>query len=149
MNPFWTRYLSVSIVVLFAMGLAFAFAPLIPAFAGPLDALDTFLLGAPAVDPVFRNFTYGVIGAVTAGWAVTVWFVGRNALVRGERWAWFAVAESVGLWFVLDVAASLAAGAWVNAAMNTVFLLVLLAPPLIALRPGAPGGVTASATRAA
>ena len=43
--------------------------------------------------------------------------------------------EGVAIWYVLDMAVSLSAGVWINAVMNTVFFVALLAPPLIALRP--------------
>lgn len=138
MNTFWTRYLAIAIAGFFLMGLGFTFLPMIPAMDGMFGMLDTFLLGNPIADPEFerfRDFAYGLMGAVTAGWAVTIYFVAQNSLFRGERWGWFAVTEGVIVWYVLDTVASLAAGMPANALMNTVYLVVVLAPPLIALRP--------------
>ena len=76
MNIFWTHYLTVAIAGFFAMGLGFTFVPMIPALDGLMGFLDAFLLGAAILDPEFarfRDFAFGVIGGLTAGWAVTIY----------------------------------------------------------------------------
>ena len=146
MNIFWTRYLTVAIAGFFAMGFGFTFVPMIPALDGLMGFLDAFLLGAAILDPEFarfRHFAFGVIGGLTAGWAVTIYFVAKFALFKGERWGWFAVTEGLIVWYVLDTWASLAAGMATNAVMNTLYAAAVLAPPLIALRPRQQGDVGA------
>jgi len=138
MSTFWTRYFTVAIAGFFAMGLGFTFLPMIPAFAGLIKFLDVFLMGEVITDPEFarfRNFALGVIGGLTAGWAVTIYFVAKFALFKGERWGWIVVTEGLIFWYVLDTVASLAAGMATNALMNTVYAAVFLVPALIALRP--------------
>jgi hypothetical protein len=84
-------------------------------------------------------FVYGVLGAVMIGWGVTLGWIARVPLRRGEAWAWWATAVPLVAWFVPDTSRSLLAGAWQNALLNVVFAAMFV-PPLVGLRPGRPEG---------
>ena len=81
----------------------------------------------------YLGFVYGVLGAVMAGWSVALLAIVHGPFRHGERWAWGAVAASLGLWFVADTTFSLASGFPGNVALNCIFAVVL-AIPLIATR---------------
>jgi len=83
----------------------------------------------------------GIAGAVMAGWGLTMWclstHIGPAQPMAGRR----ILLPGLVLWFVLDGAASVMAGAWFNTILNTAVLAVLLA---LILRPaGAPPQRTA------
>ena len=73
-------------------------------------------------------FIYGVLGAVLAGWMVTVAGIAAGPLRSGERWACPVLAISLGTWFALDTGLSLAVGFWQHAVFNLFFLTCLGLP---------------------
>lgn len=86
-----------------------------------------------AADIAFQNWLYGVVGAVMAGWSLTVAFIAYFPFRAGERWAWPALGIAVVVWFVLDTGISWLHGVTVNVLFNTV-LLIAFGVPLIASR---------------
>ena len=82
----------------------------------------------------YATFIYGVLGAVIVGWMVTIGAIVRGPLRRGEPWAWWAVAISVGVWFLLDTGISIVLGFVSHGIFNLGFLAAL-AVPLVQLRP--------------
>jgi hypothetical protein len=93
--------------------------------------------GLSGVEEDFLTFNQTLIGALTAGLGLAVFWLAREAVARGERWGWVAIATSVGLWFVVDSAASVATGFERNAVCNVVLVAPLL-PLLWLTRPAAP-----------
>ena len=85
--------------------------------------------GAPEGMAVYQRFALGVMGALTAGWGVT----GLQ-----QRWAWWALAEGVAVWFILDVGICLWLGVTTNVLFN-VALAVLLAVTLAGVYRGTAG----------
>lgn len=85
--------------------------------------------GAPASLGAYQTFALGVMGGLTAGWGVTGLFVAWFGVGHQQRWAWWALAEGVTVWFVLDTGLCLWLGVTTNVLFNTV-LAVLLAVPL-------------------
>jgi hypothetical protein len=81
----------------------------------------------------FQNWVFGVIGTVTIGWGVILFFVVYHPLKRREQWAWNALAVSIIVWFVLDTGVSLYHGVVLNAIANTGFF-ILFVIPLIKLK---------------
>lgn len=79
----------------------------------------------------------GIAGAVLAGWGATLLGLARQLGEAGLRPIAGLLAAPVILWFLLDGAASWAAGAPLNIVLNLPYLL-LLAGPLLALRSAAP-----------
>lgn len=119
-----------------AFGLAFVVLP------GPIEGLfNRMIFGSAAAPETFSaeardyiRFSYGVIGAVMAGWMALIGAIALGPLRRGERWAWEALAGSIAFWFVVDTAHSLATGYPENALLNVGFVIAF-AVPLYALRP--------------
>jgi hypothetical protein len=81
----------------------------------------------------FQNWMFGVMGTVTIGWGVLLFFVVYHPLKRRERWAWNALVVSIVVWYVLDTIVSLYHGVVLNVISNTVFL-ILFAIPLVKLK---------------
>lgn len=81
----------------------------------------------------FVHFTFGVLGAVCAGWAATMYYQVKNSFMTRDIRVWNSLAFSIGLWFTLDSSFSVAMGYWPNAALN-VDLALLFAIPLLASR---------------
>ena len=132
---FWVRWLSVGLIGVGIFGLSLVILP------GPMQALfNVVAFGVPQAPVAFGSqeieylgFVYGVLGAVMAGWSIALLAIVRGPFGRGERWAWGAVAGSLGFWFVVDTTFSLVSDFPGNAVLNCIFALVL-AVPLIATR---------------
>ncbi len=103
-----------------------------PAFALMNKLIDpAFWRSAP--DESMRKFqawSYAVMGAVMAGWGLTVAILAWQAFPGRQAWAWWAIAGGLGLWFLLDTAQSLRHRVYANAAINLA-VLVALAIPLV------------------
>jgi hypothetical protein len=128
----WHKLLLLSLAgqVLLGIGLTVAgtsalFAPLNDGIAADIWGNT----GAPEGMAVYQQFALGVMGAVTAGWGVTGLFLAWFGIGRQQRWAWWALAEGVTVWFVLDTGLCLWLGVTTNVLFNTV-LAILLAVPL-------------------
>ncbi len=140
MPSFWSRWLFAVAVVTSAAGLALALAAGTPALAWMERALlEPFFGGVAPGAPVvaFERFLFGVVGGVMAGWGALGAAVARGPFARGERWAWWGLALSVGAWFLIDTAASALAGVWINVAGNVLFLAAYDIP-LLATAPWTP-----------
>lgn len=74
-----------------------------------------------------------MLGATMACWALSMLLVVHFPLRAGERWAWWCVAGSTGLWFCVDTALSAAHGAQVNVAFNVAAGLMIGLPLLLCL----------------
>lgn len=98
---------------------------------GDTGYVDSF--GDEARD--YLRLNQAIMGAVTAGLGLAGFWLARVPIVRGERWAWNALATSIGLWFVVDVAGSVAAGYPRNVGFNVILVLPLL-PLLWLTHPG-------------
>jgi len=134
---FCRRWLIALAWAMAAFGLLFAFfnqtAPFDWLFNHRVNRLF-FAEGIPqADDKAFQRWVYGVLGAVLAGWAVSMALVAHFGLRSKARWVWQCYAAGVGLWFVVDTAISIAFGMWLNALFNLI-LLALVAVPLWAIR---------------
>lgn len=137
-SRFWTNWMVVWTEAVIAFGLALMVVRLVAqdlfwwVVYGSTDTPSGFT--PEALD--YQRWVTALTGALTAGWMVLVWFVVRHALARGQRWAWTAVVASIGTWFVLDSAASIALGFGENAILN-VALVASVGPALLGTRPRA------------
>jgi hypothetical protein len=134
-SAFWCNWL---IVVAAAVSLFSALLLLAPPLGQQVfDAIYFFTLEPqpPAAERerAYLRFTNGVLGAVMIGWMTLIAIVANDPFRRGEPWAWTAIAASVGAWYVIDTAFSLAHGIVGNALLNTV-IFVGFALPLAATR---------------
>ncbi len=125
-------------LVALAAGVALA-GFLLAAFpaSGPVNALVNGFAdpvfwptrGPPPSMVAYRNWVFGVTGAVMGGWGMLMVWVVLGPFRKRRRWAWFAIALPLSCWYVVDTLASLAHGVVSNAILNTGLLLLFL-PPL-------------------
>lgn len=129
----WIRWLEVALIIVLTYGVMLVVAGTVAGSLfsvlgfGPPDAVDN-----DAVHDYLR-LPYLVLGAVLAGWVLTMLQLVRGPLRDGARWVVPVLLRSLALWFVLDTGMSLALGFPTHAAFNVPFALAL-AVPLIRLR---------------
>lgn len=75
---------------------------------------------------VMYDFMRGPLGGTMAGAYLLQTVLVAIPLRRGEVWAWWAIASSMGLWFVVDSATSISHGAWFNVWRINTFSLVTM-----------------------
>ena len=133
---FWRRWLTlwcagvgVFGLVLYGVGFAATTAPAAAVFA---------LLGNPLpLEPDrYLRFATSLMGAVSLGWAMTLYVACRAAwrlTGAASVAAWRGLTLAAFVWFVIDSNASIANGFPLNAVSNT-GLLVLFLIPLLASR---------------
>ena len=97
---------------------------------GPDPSIDT----AEVRD--YLRLPYMVLGAVMAGWTLSMIQLVRGPLREGSSWAFANLVRSLALWFVLDTGMSFVLGHPTHALFNIPFA-VALAIPLLSLRPRA------------
>lgn len=130
---FGRKYYTLFGVYLILLGLVLALAP----HSKPVEfvfnsRIDPTFFGdspKPSAFLDYQAWIYGLLGATVAGWGLMIMFVGRFGVGRGEKWAWWAIALSFGLWYLVDTGISAAYGVGFNVAFNTI-LLVAAAIPL-------------------
>lgn len=129
----WIRWLEVVLVIVLAYSLLLVVAgsvagSLFSALGfGPPDAIDTDKVRT------YLRLPYMVLGAVLAGWVLTMMQLARGPLRDGATWVVPLMARSLTLWFVLDTGMSLALGFPAHALFNLSFGMAL-AIPLVKLR---------------
>ena len=103
-----------------------------------LDAMSRTFLGSPDAlaihgEEVVRFF--GLISGISAGvslaWTVALSFIVVGPFRQCTRWAWWAIAASTLVWFVVDSGRSIATG-FADNAMYNVLWLTMYAIPLAA-----------------
>jgi hypothetical protein len=136
-ETFLDRWLLIACVLCGLLGLMWvvigSFDPI-----GLWDGLlaDAFYDGrTPETVERFRRFILGPFGATTAAAFLALAAIVRYPFRRREPWAFFAVAGSVWLWFLVDSAASLYHGALFNVVLVNIPCVVLLSIPLVGLYP--------------
>lgn len=128
-SVFWWRWLLLVTIGVFLFGLGFIFLPDV------MQGLFNWMFyGVPearfdAEATHYIKFTYGVLGAVMAGWMAALLSILLRSFRRGEREAWDTIALSMVVWFIIDTPFSLSMGFPQNAIFNVLFL-VLFAVPL-------------------
>lgn len=129
-TTFFWRWLIFVIIGTFIFGLSMI---LLPDVIGGL--FNAMFFPNTDVDQIFSEtarhylqFTYGVLGAVMAGWASLMLYIVLRPFRRGEREAWNMIATSMLIWFVIDSAYSLYMGYIPNVVLNMVFLILYLIP---------------------
>jgi len=134
-STFWRRWMMVVTLSMVMMGLVMVFVPTV---FQPLQASyynNYFDYNAYSTisdeDYRFQIFLYGVSGAVLASWALVMFFLVRFPLSQGHKWAWFAIALSLIVWFIGDGYASIATGFVVHVALN-LSMLIMIGIPLLA-----------------
>ncbi len=101
---------------------------------GP-TALFLDLIGKPWPDAPGEHlrFAFGLMGAITIGWAITLYTLLRAAWSLDKqttRPLWRGAAIAIAVWYVIDSYVSIATGFPLNAVSNTVLALGLFIPLL-------------------
>jgi hypothetical protein len=130
MFDFFRVWLIVVAVGMAIYGIATALFAGAPLFAGMNSAIDPAFWKTSPDDATrqFQAWIYAVMGAVMAGWGLTVTILVWQAFSSRQAWVWWSIAAGVGLWFVLDTGQSLRHGVYANAVINTAILLALGIP---------------------
>jgi hypothetical protein len=81
----------------------------------------------------YIRFANGIIGAVMAGWMLTIILLARGPFMTGEHYAWQAIAWPLVGWYLIDTCFSVAHGVWGNVLLNTA-TAVMFGIPLIGSR---------------
>ena len=79
----------------------------------------------------YLRFSTSLMGAVTLGWAVTLYAAFRAAWLLEDAVAkpvWHLLTLGIGTWYFIDSAASVANGFAANAISNTVLVIAYLVP---------------------
>jgi len=79
-------------------------------------------------------FANGIIGAVMAGWMISIILLARGPFLEGRLYAWNTIAIPLTSWFLIDTAFSIAQGVWGNVLLNTATGLMFGIPLLFSRR---------------
>lgn len=132
----WRNWLLAVCAIVIVFGLVIALLSRSPLFAIFNDLVNGVFWGGTAPDANTGRFilwAYGMLGATMAGWGVTLAFIVFYPFTRKEPWAWNAIAIGLALWFVVDTFMTVYTGAYFNAGVN-VLLIVLAGIPLLMSR---------------
>ncbi len=131
-----TLKLAAGVVVGFGFLVAFAAHPATDAPARLLlDLIFWPLDGAPGLEGGGARLLAAIAGGVMVGWGVTL-FMLVDALADRFPALGRIVLASLGAWFLVDGAASIASGGWLNAFLNIGFLALFALPVLSRPRAG-------------
>lgn len=108
-------------------GIVLVIGALIP---NALDPIVSLVFAKPVVMDAPARLGLGIAGALMVGWAATIALLVRSIDDLSPRLLGTATAVGVMSWFLLDGMVSVANGAALNVAGNTVFLVILLVPAL-------------------
>ena len=130
MTNFWRQWLALWCIAAGLFG-AVLTGGAFPATDGPVRALLAFQ--NPAADATMTaalRFSVALMGAVTLGWAVTMWaaIVAADRLGARGRPVWGWLVMSVTGWFVVDSGLSIATGFALNTVSNAMLLVGFLWP---------------------
>lgn len=132
MRGFWKTWMTVWCWGVLAFGLVLALSA-----APVLDAAPRFVIGliggdpglASLLDQPVMRFAFGLQGALTLGWGLTMIAMIRLADSGGAP-AWRALTGSFLTWYVIDSLISITTGFPLNALSNTLLAAGYLAPVL-------------------
>ena len=131
----WSRLIQAASVIVLGLTAALMLAPSMG------ESLFYLVYFRQAVSPVpvpeevlgYLRFANGIIGAVMAGWMLTILLLARGPFMTGERYAWQAIAWPLMGWYLIDTCFSVAHGVWGNVLLNTA-TAVMFGIPLIGSR---------------
>jgi hypothetical protein len=103
-----------------------------PATAEPLRFLIDMVFwpvnGAEDLSASATRLVCAIGGGLMVGWGLMLWQVATRLYPRDPELARTMILTSIGAWFIVDSAGSIAAGAPVNAVLNIGFLLAFTIP---------------------
>jgi len=124
----WLKFASLSVI---GFGLLGVLAT-VPALSGAtrffIDLAFWPVDGVPGMPTPESNLLWAILNGIVVGWGVLLWQVATKVYVNRPDVGRSMILTSVGIWFVVDSAGSIAAGAPVNALLNITFLLLFFIP---------------------
>ncbi len=136
---FWSRWIKFLSFFLIVYGLAMVLVPEVVnrSLVGPLlygnnEVLRSEFVSVGEPEATFLNALSGLLGTVTIGWAIQLAWMAHQPFRRGERWAWNALAMSVGVWAALEFYFKLTDGISGVGLFAHFGLLIAFAIPLVA-----------------
>lgn len=121
-------------MLLIGFGLVLAvIAPLVvPAFIELFYSMFTGkeLLTLSDIDKKLVFWAFGLTGAVSAGWGITVLVIGYQLTKESNETLWLAIDLGIMMWFLSDSLISVLMGAYFNIVFNLGFLFLFLIPIL-------------------
>lgn len=127
------QLLKTAAAITMGFGVLFA-AAAIPALNLPtavmVDMIFPPMDGMQDVSASATRLLLAICGGVLSGWGLMTWLVAGEILPNNPTLARKLILPSIGLWFVIDSSMSVAAGAPLNALLNTGFLLMFSLPVL-------------------
>lgn len=127
----WQRWLFLVGIFMSVFGVLLALFNATPLFAVFDRQINPAFWGAvdiPGGAREFKQWAYGVLGAMLAGWGVFMAFIAHYPFKRRETWAWNCILAGLLLWFVVDTAISLNFKVYFNAAFNTALFAAVALP---------------------
>jgi hypothetical protein len=125
-SSFWWRWLIVAAVFIIVTGLSMVMVP------EPVSRMFGTILSVPqSEDMAARAYLLlfqGVLGGTMAGWGMAFLLTLLGSFRRGAKEGWTTIAASLATWFILDSSFSLWTGFWMNAVLNTAFLVLFVIP---------------------
>ena len=129
MNGFWKRWMRLWCWAVLVFGAVLALSATPGLDAAPRQVLR-LLGGDPALlDQPALRFAFGLQGALTLGWGLTMIAMIDLAHTAGAR-AWRSLTGAFLTWYVIDSLISLATGFPLNVLSNTLLTAGYLAPVL-------------------
>lgn len=132
MTRFWRGWLQIWCWAVLAFGVLLATAA-VPGFDSLVRTVFTSFSSDPDNAAMFDQqavrFGIGLQGALTIGWAITMFTLFSAADAAGAP-AWRGMTLALVVWWLIDSAISLATGFALNALSNTLLLIAYLAPVL-------------------
>jgi hypothetical protein len=134
MTTFWRTWLTLSCLAAGVFGVV-VYGAAFAATTAPI-ALFLDLIGNPwpAEPGKHLHFAFGLMGAITIGWMMTLYTLLCAAWSLGDAEAqplWRGAAISIAVWYVIDSYVSIATGFPLNAISNTALAGAMLLPILV------------------
>lgn len=130
MSRLWSNWLLVWCWGVLAFG-ALLVTAAIPGLDAGARLLFQVFAGNPANAATFDlpavRFGLGLQGALTIGWAMTMFAVIQAAKTIGAP-IWRSLTFALLAWYVIDSAVSVSTGFWLNAVSNTALMVTYLIP---------------------
>ncbi len=134
MTAFWRTWLTLSCLGAGLFGLVLYGAAFSATTAPTALFLDLIGKPWPAEPGEHLRFAFGLMGAITIGWMMTLYTLLRAAWSLGEAEArplWRGAGLAIAVWYVIDSYVSIATGFPLNAVSNTVLALFMLLPLVV------------------
>lgn len=135
MLNFWARLIQVSAAIVLGLSSVLLLAPSLgeAVFYLVYFHQSDSPVPVPAEVHSYLRFANGILGAVMAGWMISIIMLAQGPLRAGERYGWNAIAWPLLAWYCIDTVFSIMHGVWGNVLLNTGTML-LFGIPLLAVR---------------